>query len=77
MGFKRIGIIILTTVAIAGCGSSGHFANHPSPPTPVNLTVYINNARVSVSPLREALKDKDKEVREAATYALKKIQAGK
>jgi|SRR5437588_6642604 len=50
MGFKRIGIIILTTVAIAGCGSSGHFANHPSPPTPVNLTVYINNQRVSVSP---------------------------
>ena len=46
MGFKRIGIIILTTVAIAGCGSSGHFANHPSPPTPVNLTnhSYFNLA---------------------------------
>src|SRR5436305_11502648 len=50
MGFKRIGIIILTTGAVAGCGSSGHFANVPSPPTPINLTVYINDQRVSVSP---------------------------
>src|SRR5438874_7720048 len=50
MGFKRIGIIILTTTAVAGCGSSSHFANQPSPPTPVNLTVYINDQRVSVSP---------------------------
>src|SRR5207248_8084061 len=31
-------------------GSSGHFANRPSPPTPVNLTVYINDQKVSVSP---------------------------
>ena len=50
MGFMRIGIIVVATSVIAGCGSSGHFANHPSPPTPVNLTVYINNQRVSVSP---------------------------
>jgi hypothetical protein len=50
MGFKRIGIIAISTVAIAGCGSSAHFANRPSPPVPVNLTVYINDQRVSVSP---------------------------
>jgi hypothetical protein len=50
MGFKRIGIIAISTVAIAGCGSSSHFANRPSPPVPVNLTVYINDQRVSVSP---------------------------
>jgi hypothetical protein len=50
MAFKRIGIIVLTTVGIAGCGSSGHFANIPSPPTPTNLTVYINDQKVSVSP---------------------------
>ncbi len=36
--------------ALAGCGSSGTFANKPRPAAPVNLTVYVNNARVSVSP---------------------------
>jgi hypothetical protein len=50
MSFKRIGIIVLTTGAVTGCGSSTHFANHPSPPVPVNLTVYINDQRVSLSP---------------------------
>jgi hypothetical protein len=50
MGLKRIGIIAITTIAIAGCGSSARFANRPSPPVPVNLTVYINDQRVSVSP---------------------------
>jgi hypothetical protein len=50
MGFKRIGITVVTIGAIAGCGSSGHYANRPSPPTPVNLTVYINDQRVSLSP---------------------------
>jgi hypothetical protein len=50
MGFKRIGIIILSTGTVVGCGSSGHFANHPSPPVPINLTVYINDQRVSLSP---------------------------
>jgi len=38
-------------IALAGCGSTGgSFANKPRPATPVNLTVYINSARVSVSP---------------------------
>jgi hypothetical protein len=36
--------------ALAGCGSSSKFANKPRPATPVDLTVYINNSRVSVSP---------------------------
>ena len=32
-------------VAVSACGSGGGtFANKPGPPTPVNLTVYINNA---------------------------------
>lgn len=39
-----------TLFALAGCGSSGTFANKPRPASPVNLTVYVNNARVSVSP---------------------------
>ncbi len=40
----------LAAVAAGGCGSSGHFANDPRPPTPVNVTVYINDQRVSISP---------------------------
>ncbi len=37
-------------VILAGCGSSAHFANKSRPATPVDLTVYVNDARVSVSP---------------------------
>jgi hypothetical protein len=35
---------------VAGCGGGAHFANIHRPPTPIDLTVYINDARVSVSP---------------------------
>jgi hypothetical protein len=35
---------------VSGCGGGSHFANKPKPAIPVNLTVYINNSRVSVSP---------------------------
>jgi hypothetical protein len=35
---------------LSACGGSKHFANEPRPPAPVNLTVYIDNNRVSVSP---------------------------
>jgi hypothetical protein len=45
-----IGVVALLMVALAGCGSTAHFADKARPPTPVNLTVYIDNARVSVSP---------------------------
>jgi hypothetical protein len=38
-------------LALAGCGAtSGSNPDKPRPPTPVNLTVYISNSRVSVSP---------------------------
>jgi hypothetical protein len=40
----------LVLFALAGCGSSSKFANKPRPAAPVNLTVYVNNSRVSVSP---------------------------
>jgi hypothetical protein len=40
----------LVLFALVGCGSSGKFANKPRPAAPVNLTVYVNNSRVSVSP---------------------------
>ena len=44
------GIFAVIALTAAGCGGGATFANKPRPPTPVNLTVYINNARVSVSP---------------------------
>jgi hypothetical protein len=37
-------------IGISACGSSAHFADKPRPPTPVDLTVYVNDARVSISP---------------------------
>lgn len=45
-----IGTLALLLFALAGCGSSAHFADKSRPPTPVNLTVYINDAKVLVSP---------------------------
>ena len=50
MGLRRIGIMVLAAGAIAGCGSGTHFANQPAPPVPINMTVYINDQRVSISP---------------------------
>ncbi len=45
-----IGILGIGALTVAGCGGSGTFANKPRPPVPVNLTVYINNVRVALSP---------------------------
>jgi hypothetical protein len=45
-----IGILALSAAVAAGCGGGKHFANQPRPPTPVNLTVYINSSRILVSP---------------------------
>ncbi len=46
-----IGILVASALAVSSCGSSGGtFANRPRPPAPVNLTVYVNDSRVSVSP---------------------------
>src|SRR5437764_545861 len=44
-------MLALTAVVASGCGSGGgHFANQPRPPSPVNVTVYINDQQVSISP---------------------------
>jgi hypothetical protein len=49
---RRTTFAALATLAtvVAGCGSNGTFANKPRPATPVDLAVYVNNARVSISP---------------------------
>jgi hypothetical protein len=49
---RRMTIVIgaAAAVAVAGCGSSTQFANNPRPAQPVDLTVYINDQRVSISP---------------------------
>jgi hypothetical protein len=50
MRAATIAILSLSVVALAGCGSGAHFADKPHSPTPVNLTVYVSDSRVSVSP---------------------------
>jgi hypothetical protein len=45
-------LLAVAAAAAAGCGSSGTFANKPAPPQPVNVTVYINNSKVSASPTK-------------------------
>jgi hypothetical protein len=44
------GTFAVTILAVSGCGGGAHFANKPRPASPVNLTVYVNDTRVSVSP---------------------------
>lgn len=51
--FRRstITMLVVAAVTASACGSGGgHFANNPRPPSPVNVTVYINDQRVSLSP---------------------------
>lgn len=45
-----IGILFASVLGVGGCGGSTQFANKPRPPIPVDLSVYIDNGRVSVSP---------------------------
>ncbi len=45
-----LGTFALVAVTLGGCGGGAHFADRPRPPAPVNLTVYVNDQRISVSP---------------------------
>jgi hypothetical protein len=50
---RRTTIVILaaSVVALSACGSGSEVpASKPRPPAPVNLAVYVNDAKVSVSP---------------------------
>lgn len=42
--------MLVAAAGAAGCGSSGPAITQAPPPPPVNLTVYINDSRVSLSP---------------------------
>lgn len=44
------GLLALSAIAVAGCGGTSSAATMPRPAAPVNLTVYIDNSSVSVSP---------------------------
>jgi hypothetical protein len=45
-----IGMLAASALAVTACGSTSSGATTPRPPAPVNLTVYIDNSSVSVSP---------------------------
>jgi hypothetical protein len=45
-----IAMLAGTALAVSACGSSSSAATTPRPPAPVNMTVFIDNSRVSVSP---------------------------
>lgn len=45
-----IGVLVLGAVAAGGCGGGSHFVDHSRPAVPVNVSVYVNDQRVSVSP---------------------------
>ena len=51
MRIRMMGVLGAGALALSACGSvGGKAASAPRPPTPVNLTVYVNDHRVSVSP---------------------------
>jgi hypothetical protein len=47
---RTIGMLAASALAVTACGSTSSGATTPRPPAPVNLTVYVDNNAVSVSP---------------------------
>jgi hypothetical protein len=43
-------MLATAALAVSACGATSQGATTPRPPAPVNLTVYIDNSRVSASP---------------------------
>ncbi len=51
MRIRTIGQLALGALVLSSCGSAGgESASLARPPNPVNLTVFVNDSRVSVSP---------------------------
>ena len=42
--------VVAVTLALAGCGGGGDFANKPRPPVPLQLTGVITKQKVTISP---------------------------
>jgi hypothetical protein len=53
MRIRTIGQLAIGALIVSACGSTGgKSASLSRPPSPVNLAVYVNDSRVSVSPTR-------------------------
>ena len=51
MRIRTIGTLGMCAVAVAACGSvGGKLATKSGPPSAINLTVYVSDSKVSVSP---------------------------
>lgn len=46
----RLALPLLAALTLTACGGGSHFADRARPSVPVNVSVYINDQRVSVSP---------------------------
>jgi hypothetical protein len=44
------GLLLAGALVAGGCGGSGAGVERPSPPVALNLTVYVNDSAVSLSP---------------------------
>jgi len=47
---RTIGMLAVSALGLTACGSTSSGATTPRPAAPVNLTVFIDNSSVSVSP---------------------------
>lgn len=45
-----IAVLAVSGLAVSACGSSSQGATRPRSPAPVNVAVYVDNSRVSISP---------------------------
>jgi hypothetical protein len=50
MRARTLGMWVLVTLGVAACGGGAHFADGPRPALPINVSVYVNDQRVSVAP---------------------------
>jgi hypothetical protein len=52
MRIRTIVVLGIGALAATACGATGgKLASRLRPPTPINLTVYVNDSRISVSPV--------------------------
>jgi hypothetical protein len=47
---RTVGVVVAGALGVAGCGGGSTPASRPRPPAPINLSVYVDSARVTVSP---------------------------